>query len=210
MPDRPRRLSTPAGTRGRIIDLLRRSPLTATELAARLKLTYNAVRTHLATLQRDGLVRAAGMQRGGTRPSALYELAPGVFEALSHAYIPFASHLVRVLDERLPARELDEIMRAVGRRLAGEWPRPRGTLRHRVEMAAALLDELGAPNEVESEGGMLRIRGFGCVLTAAIQGRPEVCRAMESLFQELLEVPVRECCERGGWPKCCFEVAASG
>src|SRR5688572_25252168 len=123
------------GTRGRIIDLIRRSPTTITEIASRLDLTYNAVRGHLTVLERDGLIRPAGVRRGGTRPSAVYELAPGVDDALSRAYMPFASHLVRSLAERLPERELAETMRDVGRRLAGEWPPPGGPLAQRGEAA---------------------------------------------------------------------------
>jgi predicted ArsR family transcriptional regulator len=195
-----------AGTRGRIIDLIRRSPTTVTEIAARLELTYNAVRGHLTALERDGLVRSGGVRKGGTRPSAVYELAPGVNDALSRAYMPFASHLVRSLSERFAERELDEIMGDVGRRLATEWPRAHGTVAERVESASALLQELGAPNEVERINGTVRIRGFGCLLAAAVQGRPQVCRAMEALLTKFIETPVRECCERGEHPRCCFEI----
>ena len=53
------------GTRGRIVDLIRRSPCTATEIARELGLTYNAVRGHLTTLERDGLVRSRGARQGG-------------------------------------------------------------------------------------------------------------------------------------------------
>src|SRR5215207_9501753 len=196
-----------AGTRGRIIDLIRRAPSTVTEIASALDLTYNAVRGHLTALERDGLVRTGEPRRGGTRPSAVYVLAPGVDDALSRAYMPFASHLVRTLSERFPERDLDEIMRDVGHRLAGEWPRSPGTLAQRIESASALLQELGAPNEVERVNGTVRIRGFGCLLAAAVQGRPQVCRAMEALLTEFLETPVRECCERDGRPRCCFEIA---
>ena len=197
-----------AGTRGRIIDLIRRSPTTVAEMAASLGLTYNAVRGHLTALERDGLIRTTRVRRGGTRPSAIYELAPGVNDALSRAYMPFASHLVRSLSERLSERELDVVMRDVGRRLSTEWPRARGTIAERVESASALLQELGAPNEVERDNGTLRIRGFSCLLAAAIQGKPHVCRAMETLLAEFLDAPVRECCERGARPRCCFEIAA--
>lgn len=199
-----------AGTRGRIIDLIRRSPTTVTEIATQLELSYNAVRGHLAALERDGLVRAGGVRRGGTRPSAVYELAAGVDDALSRAYMPFASHLVRALSERYPERELDDLMRDVGRRLATEWPQPRGTPAQRVESASALLQELGAPNEIERGDEAVRIRGFGCSLAAAVQGRPQVCRAMEALLTEFLETPVRECCERGERPRCCFEITVAG
>ena len=78
-----------AGTRGRIIDLIRRARPTATEIADRLELTYNAVRVHLTALERDGLIRKAGFRRGETRPSATYELAEGVEDALSRAYMTF-------------------------------------------------------------------------------------------------------------------------
>lgn len=176
-------------------------------MASQLDLTYNAVRAHLTALERDGLVRRAGVRRGGTRPSALYELAPGVDDTLSRAYMPFASHLVRALGARLPDRELSDVMRDVGRRLAHEWPRFQGSLTQRVEAASALLQELGAPNEIERSTDALRIRGVGCLLAAAVNGQPQVCRAMESLLQELIETPVRSCCDLSGQPRCCFEVA---
>ena len=202
--------SSLAGTRGRIIDLVRRSAISATDIAAQLDLTYNAVRAHLTALERDGLVRRAGLRRGGTRPAVVYELAAGVDDALSRAYMPFASHLVRALGVRLSDRELGDVMRDVGRRLATEWPAKPGSLMQRVEAASALLQELGAPNEIERSNGTVRSQGFGCLLAAAVNGQPHVCRAMESLLEELIETPVHSCCDRGEHPRCCFEVAVDG
>jgi predicted ArsR family transcriptional regulator len=190
------------------VALLRRSPLTANEIATRLDLTHNAVRIQLTALQRDGLVREGGQQKGATRPAVIYELSPSAELMLSRAYIPFVVQLVRVLGEELSSDKLDEVMRTVGRRLAEEWPRIRGDLRERVEGASTLLDELGAPNEVEEVEGGLVIRGYGCLLAAAVHGRPEVCRAMESLVAELVDAPVRECCDRGERLHCRFEIGA--
>jgi predicted ArsR family transcriptional regulator len=208
MPVPPQRSSSLKGTRERIVTLLRRSHLTANEIAARLGLTHNAVRSHLAALQQEGIVREGGLRRSASRPAVVYELVQGAEAVFSRAYIPFVAHLVRVLQERLQSRELDEVMHTVGRRLAAEWPRLRGDLPERVEAASTLLEGLGALNEVDRLGGGFVIRGYGCLLSAAVHGRPEVCRAMESLLAELLEVPVRECCERGERPRCCFEIAA--
>ena len=196
------------GTRRRIIDLLRRSPLTANELAAGLGLTHNAVRTHLVVLQREGLVREAGLQRGGTRPAVVYALVPRAESAVSSAYIPFVAQLLRVLGEQMSTSELDTLMRTVGRRLAAQWPPLQGDLRQRAEGAAALLEELGAQTELEGSDGGLVMRGFGCLLGEAVHGRPEVCRAVESLLANLIGAPVRECCERGEHPRCCFEIGA--
>ena len=196
----------PSTTKSQIVTLLRRSGLTANEIAARLGLTHNAVRGHLATLLREGLVREGGRQRGVSRPAVVYEIVPEAEAAFSKAYIPFVANLLRVLRERVPQTELDETMRLVGRRFAAEWPRLRGDLAERVEAGSTLLEELGALNTVERSDGGFRIRGHGCLLSAAVHGRPEVCRVMESLLTELLEAPVRECCERGERPRCCFEV----
>jgi DeoR family suf operon transcriptional repressor len=205
------RLGSLKGTRGKIVDLLRRSDLTANEIAARLELTHNAVRSHLAALLREGLVRGGGSRRSGTRPAVVYALAPEAEAIFSRAYIPFVAHLVRILQEKLEQRELDAVMRGVGRSLASEWPPARGNLPKRVEAASELLEELGALNEIDRLDGGFVIRGYGCVLSQAVHRRPEICRAMESLLAELVEAPVRECCDRGGdRPRCCFEIAVSG
>jgi predicted ArsR family transcriptional regulator len=205
-PRQPQRLKT---TRERIVNLLRRSGLTANEIARQLGLTHNAVRDHLAALLREGIVQQGGRQRGVSRPAVVYEIVPDAEAVFSKAYIPFVAHLLRILRERLPQRELDEIMHLVGQRFAAEWPRFRGELPQRVEAASLLLEDLGALNTVEKSNGGLIIRGYGCLLSAAVHGRPEVCRAIESLLTELLEAPVRECCERGERPRCCFEVPAA-
>ena len=211
MPIRPSRPSAPKGTRGRIIDLLRRSNLTANELAAALGLTHNGVRAHLSVLLREGLVREGGSRSSGTRPAVVYELVPDAEAHFSKAYVPFVAQLVRVLQERLRPKELDDVMRTVGKGLAAEWPRLQGSLAKRVEGASTLLEELGAPNDVERADGGFIIRGYAtCMLAHAVHERPEVCRAMESLLTELVDVPVRECCDRKqDRPRCCFEIALS-
>ena len=210
MPLPPRRLGSLKGTREQILTILRRSSLTANEIAAQLGMTHNAVRAHLAALQQAGLIRQGGLQRSASRPAVVYELAPEAEAEFSSAYIPFVAHLMRVLQERLPQDQLDEVMHLAGRGLAAEWPRLRGDLPQRIEAASVLLADLGALNEVEPRNGGFVIRGHGCLLAAAVHSRPEVCRAMESLLAELLEVPVNECCERGERPRCCFEIAGGG
>src|ERR1041385_5375211 len=61
-------------TRGQIVTLLRSAPCTVEELAGKLNLTDNAVRAHLATLERDGLVRQSGLRRGPRKPHFTYVL----------------------------------------------------------------------------------------------------------------------------------------
>ena len=200
------RSGVPRGTRGRIVELLRRSALSANDIAAKLDMTHNAVRSHLTELIRNGLVREGGLRKGASRPSVLYELVPRAESAFSGAYVPFVAHLLRSLGERMSTVELGELMRAVGRSLATEWPRLRGDLPQRVSAANALLQQLGALTEVEPIDHSFIIRGYGCLLSEAVHGRPEVCRAIERMLAELLEVPVEECCDRGERPRCCFKI----
>jgi predicted ArsR family transcriptional regulator len=181
--------------------------MTANEIAAKCGLTHNAVRGHLTALQRDGLVREGGMRRSGTRPAVLYELVPRSDSLLSRAYIPFVAQLLRVLGEQMSQGELDALMQTVGSRLGAEWPRLQGDLPQRVEAASLLLEDLGALTHIEKWDGGFILRGYGCLLGEAVHGRPEVCRAVESLLAHLLEVPVKECCERGEHPRCCFEIS---
>jgi DeoR family transcriptional regulator, suf operon transcriptional repressor len=199
----------PIGTRQQIVNALRRTPLTASEIGARLGLTHNAVRVHLSALQRDGLVRQSRLRKGAGRPSVVYEVVPTAEALFSRAYVPFVAHLVQVLQERLAPGELDSVMHTVGRRLASQWSPLGGDLPSRLKAASTLLEELGALNEVEEADGEFVIRGYGCLLSAAVQGRPEVCRSIESLLAELLAVPVRECCDRSERPRCCFQIASS-
>lgn len=199
--------ASPTGTRRRILDLLRRSALTAKELATRLGLTHNAVRGHLTALQRDNFIREGSLRRSGTRPAVAYELVPRADSVLSRAYVPFIAQLLRVLGERMSKGELDELMQTVGRRLGAEWPRLRGDLSARVEATSALLQDLGSLTEVEQWDGGYILRGYGCLLGEAVHGRPEVCQAMASLVAHLVEAPVSECCERGDHPRCCFEIS---
>jgi predicted ArsR family transcriptional regulator len=193
-------------TRRRIVELLRREPLTISQLGERLAVTASAVRVHVSALERHGLVRRAGMARSTHRPAAIYELAPGVDELLCAAYVPFVATLLRTMGDSLDAERVAALMHDVGRGLAASYETPSGTLPERAQRASDLLNELGAVTEVEAGPEALRIRGYDCPLAAAAQGSQGVCRAIESFVSELVRAPVRECCDRAARPRCCFEI----
>lgn len=199
--------------RGRIVSLLRPGPRTVDDLARALGVTDNAVRAHLAALQRDGIVDRAGSRPTGRKPAATYTLTDQGERLFPRAY---GLILVRLLDElhgKLRSRDLEELLRGIGRRL-GRAGRPgRGsagqqTLEQRLETVAEVFRELGGMPVLEkTEGGYL-VRGAGCPLAEAVREHPEVCQLAESLVEELVRLPVRECCDRDGTPHCRFEIAA--
>ena len=192
--------------------LLRRAGSTVDELARALGLTDNGVRAHLATLERDGIVRQRGTvsRGGGGKPAYIYELTPEAEALFPKAYSPVLRELLDVIAERLGPEETEALLRAVGRRIAGERIVPASGLRARLEAAAAVLNELGGFAELEERDGAFVIRGYSCPLTDVVPGHPEVCRLAEALLTEIAGVPVREHCDRGEIPRCCFEVSGAG
>lgn len=193
-------------TRGRIIILLRRAGRTVEELAQELNLTDNAVRAHLATLERDGLVRQRGARRGGGKPALVYELTPEAEQLFPKAYGSVLREILNVLNEHMSADEVEGLLRVAGRRIAAQWNMPAGDLRTRLEAAVNVLDELGGMAELELPDGTYYIHGYSCPFAAAVPGHPEVCRLAETLLTELVGVPVHEQCERGDTAHCCFVV----
>jgi len=192
-------------TRGQIITLLRRASRTADELAQALELTDNAVRTHLAALERDGVVQLRGLRRGGGKPAYVYALTLEGEQLFPKAYDPVLQHLLEVFSERISADEVETLLREVGRRMAGRWNIPSGELRMRLEAAVEVINELGGMAELEEVDGHSCIRGYSCPL-AGVAGHPSVCRLVETLLSELVGVPVQEQCDDDGVPRCCFTV----
>ena len=196
-------------TRGQIATLLRRAERTVEELAQDLGLTDNAVRNHLAILERDGIVRQDGVRRGkgAGKPAVVYTLQPSAESYFSRAYQPVLAAVLDVVVDELSAEQAAELLHKVGRRLGVTvGGRARGTLAERVAAAAEALRALGGEVDVVTEDGALRIRSAGCPLSSTVMRRPETCRAVEAFVAEIAGAPVRECCARGGRPRCCFTV----
>jgi len=199
-----------ASTRGQIVALLRRATRTVNELADALGLTDNAVRAHLATLERDGMVESRPLRKGVGKPALAYDLTAEAERLFPKAYAPVLAELLGALAERLPPGELDAVLRTTARRLVGGRARPSGELPTRLDAAVRLLEELGGVARVESADGTYRIRGQSCPLAAAVPEHPELCRLAEVMVAELVGAPVRACCDVGDRPRCCFEVESAG
>jgi predicted ArsR family transcriptional regulator len=196
-------------TRGQVVLLLRRGARTVEELAQALGLTDNAVRSHLAALERDGLVRQDGVRRGAGvgKPATIYELHPDADPLLSRAYPPVLKTMLDVMLEQLPPDRSEAMLREVGRRLAaGVGGRAQGSAAARTEAAANVLRSLGGDVEVVQEGDDLMIRSNGCPLSVAVAHTPEMCAAVETLVAEVSGEPAHSCCQHGDRPRCCFAV----
>lgn len=198
-------------TRGRVVALLRRGARSVEDLAAALGLTDNAVRAQLATLEKDGVVSAAGIRRDGSvgKPATLYDIDPEAHALFSAAYAPTLAALVTELGKRMKPAELEAILRDVGKRLAPESTKAT-TPEGRVRAAAAVLAELGGDADLVKAADGFTIRAYGCPLAQAVSARPETCRAVEQLLSEVSGAKVREHCDRShALPHCRFDVTTT-
>jgi len=194
-------------TRGRIVNLLRGNRRTVNELTEELGVTDNAVRAQLLSLERDGLVRQSGVQRGHRKPHFAYELTPEAEDLFPKAYDTLLNQLLSVLKHRLPPKALKEILREVGRSLMARQPADKKTsLEGRARNALSVLETLGGAAQIERKRDTLVIRGESCPLSAAVAEHPEVCELAEALIAEIVGAPVHEHCDRSGPPRCRFEI----
>lgn len=199
-----------SSTRGQVIRLLRRGRASVSDLAGVLQLTDNAVRSHLSTLERDRLVRPAGKRPGTRRPEVLYELTPEADHLFPHAYDQLFGRMLDALERRLAPQELEEVLREVGASLAAPRDvRASASLRERADEALAVLKEMGGLAELDERDDLYRIKGYSCPLASVVEHHPQVCRLAQSLLEGVMQVPVREQCERNGTPRCAFIVSKS-
>jgi predicted ArsR family transcriptional regulator len=198
------------GTRERIVTLLWRADRTVGELVEALGLTGNAVRGHLAALERDGLVRRGEVRRGAGKPAAVYTLTPAAERLFPSAYARVLHGMLDVAAERLGAAAFEALVRDAGRRLAAALAPggPARDLRGRAEQATALLAELGGAPELDTGDGALVVRSHRCPLGALVLQHPEVCRLMETLLTEAVGAPVHQACAREDALWCVFELPA--
>ena len=196
-------------TRGQILALLRTENRTVNDLAASLKLSDNAVRSHLLSLERDGLVQQHGTRPGARKPHAEYGLTAEVEHIFPKAYAPLLNQLLTVISKRMTARALTRSMREVGHAVAKEQLRQltSRTRAARIEAALKLFDDLGGSATVDQSDGKQLIHGRnGCPLAAVTAGHPEACLIIETLLSDMIGVPVKKCCAYEETPHCCFEI----
>jgi predicted ArsR family transcriptional regulator len=197
-------------TRGQIVRLLRGGTRTVEELATTLELTDNAVRAHLATLERDGLAVQAGVRRGARKPHFIYALTPEAENLFPKSYDALLNVVLSILKEKLAPDQLKEVLNEVGRKLAGDKAAGRANrpdLHARTQEAVALLEALGGAPRLEAEGNTLRIESTSCPIAVAVETHPEMCGVAEALIAQITGARVRERCNKTeNPPRCSFEI----
>jgi predicted ArsR family transcriptional regulator len=195
-------------SRGEILRLLRRAPQSVNDLAAALGVTDNAVRANLARLERDGLIERAGRRPGFRKPESVYDITPKAERLFAKAYAPVLKTLLAVLESHLCGEKLDIKLQEVGRQLAAPYLQSMEGLSfaQRARKTLQIIEDFGGLADIQRRDSQAFVIGFGCPFSELVSSHPKLCLVVQSLVGELLGQPVKERCQRGERPKCCFLV----
>lgn len=194
---------TDSSTRKTLLTMLKTDgPLSVGELSRQLGITEMAVRRHMNTLERDGLVSATLVRRAMGRPThryALTERAETLFPSNYHLLVlDFLETLEAEEDGELLARLFDKRKR----KLIGKYrERLEGDLGSRVEELTRIQNDNGymADWEREEDGGYV-INEYNCPIARVACRYGHACRSELEMFGELLGASVQrvECLANGG------------
>jgi DeoR family suf operon transcriptional repressor len=196
-----------------LLELKRSHRLTATELAARLDASLNAIRHHLKELEAESLVAYERERRGVGAPVFAYRLSPA-----GEALFPrrYEETLLQVLD-RVVEREgreaaaemLESRFETIARRL--EPALAHASNEQRLELLTRALEDEGfmaewhgSPGE---EGEGVALLEHNCAILAVAERFPEVCAAEERFIANALCATVeRRSHILGGCSACSYRV----
>ena len=190
--------------------LSNKAGLTVDDLSAQLKITRNAVRQHLAALERDSLVERGETKPSGGRPEQLYLLSDRGAELFPRRYSWFSELLIEAMGADIGREavgdKLDQMGRAVGRQLLNSKASPPDRA-SRVAAMAAIMKELGYAADVAAPPADDTIEAVNCVFHNLAAKFPEVCRFDLGLIGAFTDAKVehQECMVRGGH-KCRFKL----
>ncbi len=175
-------LNPAADPGGKTRDVLLRALLHSKEgasvegLAERLDISRTAVRQHLISLERDGLVARGRTQSSGGRPEQLFILTETGNERFARQYSWFSELLLELLRQESPGT-LEAKLAALGRTVAASlMPRLAALApQARIEAIAGIMQEIGYDAAARSDGGEPTIEAHNCVFHKLAAKHPEVC-----------------------------------
>jgi predicted ArsR family transcriptional regulator len=175
---------------------------TVEALAEILDISRNAVRQHLTSLERDGLVAKGKTQPSGGRPEQLFVLTPAGEERFPRRYSWFSEMLLEMLQAEFGSSGLEEKLVEMGRRVANSLMmrlRDEENPSKRIAAIAEIMQEIGYDAVAKTENGEQEIEAHNCVYHKLAAKCPQVCSFDLALLSRCSGRPVehRSCMVRG-------------
>jgi predicted ArsR family transcriptional regulator len=200
-------------TRKVLLTLMKtKGSLSVNEMAKELGITEMAIRRHLNTLERDGLIEAKLIRQAMGRPMHLYSLT-----LLADDLFPKNYHQLTL--ELLGELETEESDNPVGQLFEGRKQKLLQKYKGRME-GKALAERVAELAEIQNNNGYMAkwetadtghyvFTEYNCPIAQVAKQYNEACHCELSLFQNLLGADVErtECLTKGG-NKCTYLIKA--
>jgi predicted ArsR family transcriptional regulator len=198
-------------TRQQIVMLLKKAEyMTVVEISREMGITSMAVRQHLMSLERKGLIRFEAKKYGIGRPVFIYRLTEKARNIFPNSYGSFLVDVLRIVEELDGRDKVDRIFRKRKQSLFEEKQKALSGARsfeEKVVRFSETLEKDGFLVELEEENGDFNLKQLNCLLLGVSSEYPEACRYEIELYRDLLGGGVsRSQCQREGDPFCAYIV----
>ena len=180
--------------------------LTVEELSSSLGITRNAVRQHLAALEKVGLVKKSARRLSGGRPEQLYVLTDQGHDVFPRHYAWFAQMLIEMIELEAGEEGAGERLSAMGERVAAKLRANADSAENldvKVQKLAVVMEELGydvKPGTGSAAENIPVIEASNCVFHELAKKHPLVCKFDLALLSTFTDATIahEECMARGG------------
>jgi predicted ArsR family transcriptional regulator len=198
-------------TRERILHLMKTAgPLSAKELTTELQITEMAVRRHLGTMERDGLIESKMIRQTPGRPTAVYgltELAEGLFPKKYHSLtLDLLDELAEESGEGMVDRLFDRRKEKLSRKYMADMQGK--SLTDKVRTLSEIQNDNGYMTELQqTDGGEYVLMEHNCPISQIANRYNHACDCELKLFESLLDADVErtECLAQQG-KKCVYVI----
>ncbi|PLR95536.1 helix-turn-helix transcriptional regulator [Bacillus sp. T33-2] len=200
-------------TKDKILDLLKKEErLTVNDLTDRLKITHMAIRKHLTSLEKDGLIDSKAIKQPLGRPLQTYMLSkkaqgqfPKNYEGITVEFL----HDIKEIHgeesvERLFKKREDRLTREYNTRLGDKT-----TAHEKLNELVDIQNEKGYMAELaQIDENTFELTEFNCPIFSVATDFKVACRCETELFKNILgtEQISRTCCQTDGDNHCKFLV----
>lgn len=181
-------------TRRHILEILKeQKEATIDEIVVSLserigKITAVTVRHHLEILRGDGLVAAPSVRRRSKpgRPQYVYSLTERAADHFPNNYQGLANGLIEQMKEKLPPRQLTQILEGMAEDLIVDANIPDAPVDVRLDHAVTFLKNNGYTAAWQRNGKGLLLKVTNCPYEQVSCNNPELCTMDRKLIDGLL------------------------
>ncbi|MCR8643212.1 transcriptional regulator [Paenibacillus sp. N1-5-1-14] len=200
-------------TRRIILNMLKTSgPLSARDITDNLEITEMAVRRHIQTLERDGLIKSSLLRQSMGRPTSVYTLTEQAEELFPKNYHQLTLDFLDLLcDEDGDEKMVEKLFEKRQNKLHDKYQTSMKDmdLAEKVNILSEIQNANGYMTELEqADNGDYILKEFNCPISQIANQYNQACQCELKLFESLLDVDVTrtECLAKDG-NKCVYVIS---